>query len=427
MKILFIRPPRSQNGPPGQALGLLDLGACLERDGHHVRILDLIQKPEITIREFIRTEMDGVPDVVGFSCLTVNAAESKKLADEARALGVKTIIAGGIHYSVYPEKALEYADYVFLGEAEISLANAMRDGFPEEKIIPSIHLDNLDDIPEPSDILLKDVYEPLTDGMAMVMTSRGCPFSCSFCLDSKYRSRKIRRYSPARIAQKLHRLNDLFHPRLIFIVDDIFTTDREGVIKCCDEIDRLGKLPPMSFHHHVKFGDVALFKRMRRSGFFSSGVGMESGNDQILKATGKSITTDDIRKSVRELKKARIEVLGFFLLGLPGETKETLRETLNFAKELNVRCSFHFAIPYPGSRLHEQAQELGSLTTDNFAFYSIESPIFIPEGTTEEELLAMMEEARKVERCLRKRQQRKIAFYRFINPLVRLYKKLRGR
>lgn len=218
---------------------------------------------------------------------------------------------------------------------------------PDRPFIP-----DLDDLPMPLHHLLPlDKYRmPLMKGpFSFIVTSRGCPAGCKYCIKHVSYQYSVRIHSPERIMQELWLLHDLgIHN--IHMYADLFTVNREQVMELCQRIvDE--KLPlRWTCNSRVDFVDEEMLKIMGQAGCWMISWGIESGNELILKRAAKGADPKKAHRALTWAKQAGIKNWGYFIIGLPGETEETIRETIAFSKTLPLELAlFHIAAPYPGT------------------------------------------------------------------------------
>lgn len=210
----------------------------------------------------------------------------------------------------------------------------------------------LDELPLPLHHLLPlDRYRmPLMKGpFSFIVTSRGCPAGCKYCIKHVSYQYSVRLHSPERIMKELWQLHDLgIHN--IHMYADLFTVNREQVIGLCEQIIE-EKLPlKWTCNSRVDFVDEEMLALMGKAGCWLISWGIESGNEQILKRAAKGADPKKARRALAWARQAGIRNWGYFIIGLPGETKETIRETIDFSKSLPLDIAlFHIAAPYPGT------------------------------------------------------------------------------
>jgi anaerobic magnesium-protoporphyrin IX monomethyl ester cyclase len=256
---------------------------------------------------------------------------------------------------------------------------------------PRPFCDNLDSFPFPARHLLPmSKYHyfgarkyPITN----IITSRGCPYNCSYC-NKNIAGHKFRPRSVENIMAEIDYLVKEMGIREIHISDDTFTLDRARVHRLCKEI--ASRKYDLAFYPHngvrVDTVDIDLLKDMKDAGFYSMVFGVESGNQQILNNIHKCITLDQVRTAYRLSKKLGFETWGFFIIGLNGETRKTALDTIRFAKELDPDVAkFQILVPYPGTQDYERlkGRMLVSKWSD-YLFYGGSS--FEPENMSTEEL-----------------------------------------
>jgi anaerobic magnesium-protoporphyrin IX monomethyl ester cyclase len=211
---------------------------------------------------------------------------------------------------------------------------------------------DLDTLPLPLHHLLPlDKYRmPLMKGpFSFIVTSRGCPAGCKYCIKHVSYQYTVRLHSPERIMKELWQLHDLgIHN--IHMYADLFTVNREQVIGLCQRIIE-EKLPiRWTCNSRVDYVDEEMLQWMGRAGCWMISWGIESGNEQILKRAAKGADPKKAKRALGWAKRAGIKNWGYFIIGLPGETVETIRETIDLAKSLPLDIAlFHIAAPYPGT------------------------------------------------------------------------------
>lgn len=211
---------------------------------------------------------------------------------------------------------------------------------------------NLDELPLPLHHLLPlDKYRmPMMKGpFSFIVTSRGCPAGCKYCIKHVSYQYSVRVHSPERIMKELWQLHDLgIHN--IHMYADLFTVNREQVMGLCKRIIE-EKLPiKWTCNSRVDYVDEEMLKMMGQAGCWLISWGLESGNKQILKKARKGADPKKAKRALTWAKKAGIKNWGYFIIGLPGETVETIRETIAFSKSLPLDIAlFHIAAPYPGT------------------------------------------------------------------------------
>jgi anaerobic magnesium-protoporphyrin IX monomethyl ester cyclase len=382
-------------------LGLGYLAAYLKREQHEVYIYE----PEIYNagqKEIIDYLTEKKVDIVGLSCATANFYGAVRIAELVKDKLNIPVILGGVHASSLPtETLINYLcfDFVIIGEGEETMEELLRfmaAGRTDFQMIrglcfkkdgqvictePRPYIENLDFLPYPARELVNlDNYRPqvhLDRGKrsATMITSRGCPGRCVFCASFKTLGYRFRAHSAEYVLGEIDHLINHYGIKHIIFVDDTFTIDRQRVIDICRGVkERNYKIDWYCFAR-VNTVDEELLKIMKEAGCFSLLFGIESGNQQILNNIHKGITLDQARRASAMANKLGFKVVSSFIFGNPGETKETIMQTINFAKELNPTiASFNRLIPYPGTDVYEKFYK--EIYADGNANWSY----FIPKG-----------------------------------------------
>ena len=221
---------------------------------------------------------------------------------------------------------------------------------------------DLDDLPLPRHELLPlHAYRaPLVRGKyAFVVTSRGCPAGCRFCIKHVSYGNCVRLRSPENIMAELRELLRLGMHSIHFYAD-LFTASREQVMDLCRLIQEEGLKIRWTCNSRVDFVDEELLRSMAQAGCWMISWGIESGNEAILKRVGKGINKEKAERALHWARSAGIKNWGYFIIGLPGETEETIRETIDFAKRLPLYLVlFHIAAPHPGTPFFFEVVEKG--------------------------------------------------------------------
>lgn len=392
MKILLIAPNSRRDSciselplvtPP---LNLMYLAEVINREGCYARILDAyvlnISNLDITgsVNKFR-------PDAILIPLYSKDLLIVYNLTFELKKQNPNIIIIlGGHHASNMPDAVLtefSQVDYILRGEAEQSIVNLLRlinkggkdlskiRGLSYRKGRKHVHnkdqspIANLDDIPIPSRDLIvrKKYYSKLSkeNPLGMIITSRGCPFSCSFCskIYNSYRAR-----SPENIVTELQEiLND--GAKSIEIYDDSFTLNK----KRCFKIINLIKKEKMDFECRVRTRadcvDVELLRKLKSINCTTISYGVESGNQNVLALNNKKLKTNQIKKAFSITHKMKINTLGFFLIGFPQDTPRTIEDTIDFAKKLNPKyATFTVIRPFPGTKIYMEAKKNCTLMGD---------------------------------------------------------------
>ena len=337
-------------------------------------------------------------DYVGISTITATSTEAYRIAGYLRSRG-QTVILGGIHPHFMPDEALEHADYVLRGEAELTivpLLHALDQGLPLDQIPgisfrkggKAVHNPCAEAPPEMEQLPLPDFS--LFKGQRPfrtipVMTSRGCPYNCNFCSVTPMFGRRYRFRSTSSILEELA----LYRGRSVFFCDDNFTAHKARSKELFREmIDRRIGLKSWGAQMRVEASqDPELLELMRRSGGDMAFVGLESINPETLVALNKQQTVQDVSDCVRCFHECGIRVHGMFIFGSEADTVQTIRDTVDFALEARID-SLQFAIltPLPGTPLFQKLESQGRLLTRQWELYDGHHVVFEPAQLSPEEL-----------------------------------------
>jgi radical SAM superfamily enzyme YgiQ (UPF0313 family) len=188
------------------------------------------------------------------------------------------------------------------------------------------------------------------------MTGRGCPYDCIFCASKVTWGKKVRLRSAGNVVSEIEELINKFKINEFMFYDDTFTINRARAAEICDMILLKGLKIRFYAQSRADTIDLELAKKMKKAGCIGVAIGVESGNEKILKEIGKCETKDQFRKAARVFKDADMPCVSSYVIGLPGDTRETIQETIDFANELDTdQAKFMIATPYPGTKLYEIA------------------------------------------------------------------------
>jgi len=392
MRILLLKPINDRYFVVQPPLGLGYLAAVIIRAGHQVNIVDS-GRERLSWDTFIALVKQERYDLIGIQMFSYEILAVKRHIDIIKRYAPESmVIVGGPHISGDPRGTMDYLDQMdfgFAGEAEIGLEHFLRmekkDYFDPARLAeipnlvwrnegqvvvnPRAPVQDPDDIDLPAWHLINPRnYPAATHGIffryapvAPIITSRGCPFPCTFCAARALTGRVIRYRSVADVIREIILLHDRYGVKEFHIEDDNFTWRREYVTDFCREIIKLELDLAFSLPNGIRLDslDREVLSLMEEAGFYSLAVGIESGSDRILGLMKKGLTREMIREKIRLIKKCtNIRVSGFFLIGYPGETAEEIRTTISFSRELPLDlASFLITMPLPGSPLWDNYGE----------------------------------------------------------------------
>ncbi len=392
MRVLLINPYYPISETPCPPLGLAFLAAALEKAGAEVKILDFVVYPYS--REKLKRVLDRFsPDMAGITSVTMSFDRAAGIASDLKKINPDILtILGGPHVSfcaIKTMKSFPEIDFVVIGEGEKTLVELAKEADDARKwnrvkgmvyrnkteLVPTAKrapIADMDSLPMPSRHLFPlGRYRAL--GMPLSMTtSRGCPFKCIFCVGRKMVGSRVRYRSPEKVVDELEYLGHLdFHQ--INIADDLFTADRQHCINICNEIIHRGLNIEWTSFARVDTVSADVLNKMKTAGCTSISFGVESANPGILKTIKKGITTGQVISAVNMCNDAGILPQASFIIGLPGETPETLQETMDFGrrlKEKGAAYGFHILAPFPGTAVRENIQKFDlEILTDDWQQY----------------------------------------------------------
>lgn len=409
---------------PVAPLGIAYLAAVLERERIPVKVIDQFAEG-ISSEELARRIMGLQADVVAFSVLTPNINSVSATVAELNRIGGKhrpAVVAGNIHPTIFYREMLQdkVADYVVLGEGELTFLElvkaldaadtdqlasipglAYRDG--EEILVNkrAEQIRNLDDLPFPAWHLfdLKHYKAPPTLALGKLILPtilrRGCPFSCTFCAQNVNYTKVVGR-SYDNLLDEIEYNIERFGINYFGLQDANFPMNETDALRFADALMSRG------LHHKVRWLTEARvdqvnqrsLKALREAGCYLIQYGYESGDQGVLDSIKKGFTLDQARQATAYTHEAGIFIYGLFVIGLPGETPETIESTIRFAIELSPETAkFNRFTPYPGSELYELLMTDCDFDFEKLtpwaAFDESEGLPFVPEGMTAEQLVRL--------------------------------------
>ena len=389
MKLLLLSPcPHINNMSSTQypPLGLLYIGGIVKNLVDDILILDA-NVLQLSIEETVDRIKDFNPDILGISINVATAKSAKSIVTIIKDYlpNVKTI-AGGPHPTISPQEWLKYFDIVIAGEGEEAFANIIKHFkntddvsvdfkgvcLPNGVVTRACH-PNIDSLPFPAyDCLVPELQyyskkaRVVKSYMAPILTSRGCSYLCSFC-DKSVHGAKFRPRSAESVIAEIKWLYEKYGVRQIDILDDNFTFDKERAHKILDGIIKLGKIK-INCQNGIRADriDNELALKMKKAGVFRVGVGIESGNSNILHHLNKKLNLDDVTAAIKILRKQRITTQGYFIIGLPFEKASDIEDTINYAIKINPTfANFAHYFPIIGTPIYEELKKNDGLLFDD--------------------------------------------------------------
>jgi radical SAM superfamily enzyme YgiQ (UPF0313 family) len=415
-------------------LGLAYIVAVLKKNNIEVELID-DYVTDLGIRGIIERVKEKNPDIVGISCLTPSAMEVYNVAKKIKAIkpDIK-IVLGNVHASYFAEIILKgkIADIIVHYEGEytfLELAKAIKENKDIDNIQGISFLRDSEVVHNPSRSLIMDLDElpfpawhqfPIkfyrfpsfvtSDKSALpVLASRGCPSRCIHCSAVKTMGKRYRERLSCKVVDEIEHLIENFGLKQFVFLDATFALHKKHGLEICDEIisRKINNKITWACETRPDVVDRELLKRMYDAGCRRICYGFESGNQSLLNTLKKGFTLKDSRDAARYTKKIGIKTIGSFIFGTPGETKETIKQTIQFVKELKLDfIKYHILTPFPGTPFYENLITTNKLDAELWkkigSFYpNVEDMIYVPDGLTKKELI---------------RIQRRASLYFYLNP-----------
>ena len=396
----------------------LAYAAAVAREGGH----------DVTLRDCIADETGGgefmsqmealKPDVAVFETSTPSIGNDLEWAGRAKELGTTTVLTGP-HATARPREVLgeKCVDYVITHEYEnplLELLNALESGGKvggikslghREGGRPEVNADaplaDVNAMPYPlrEQLPMRRYIDPFCKHApnAQMWSSRGCPYQCIYCLEPWvfYGARSYRARNPESVVDEMQHLAEKYGAREVYFDDSSFSVDQDRVLRICGEIEERGLDVCWSCMADAKLREDTL-EAMKKAGCVAIKFGVESASPEILRNINKHVNLDDVRRVVKLCKGMGIETHATYMFGLPGETKETMRETMKFAFSLGTdTAQFSVAIPYPGTKFHDMAEREGWLKADGWSDYAGQKTVLEYPNLSGEEISGMMHLCRR--------------------------------
>jgi len=401
VKIALVIPPSLGLGQiwcPNLPLGLAYLAAALEKGGYELTVFDC---PALGIdpKELGAKLASFEPDVVGITSITPTIKATLLAAHIAKEVCPNAVVVlGGPHATFMDSQVLsEYpdVDIVVRGEGEETLLELLSHLFDSGdlqtvsgisfrkngQIIRTPNrpfIQNLDELPRPAyQYFPLKKYQFFGKLILPIMTSRGCPYQCSYCVSSRMAGKMFRARSPKNVVDELEWLRDVHGAGVFSFYDDAFTYDKKRAIEICQEIKNRNIGLPWDCQTRVDQISREVLVKMREANCQLVSFGAESGCQKILDAVKKKTTIELNEKAVKLAKEVGLSVAMSVIIGFPGETKETLQQTFDFIRRTEPDYVYLcVATPYPGTDLHSLLEELGWKMSSDWSQYDLQTPVF---------------------------------------------------
>ena len=365
-------------------VSLPSTAGLLRAEGHQVRILDASTQ-RVAPRDLPREVRRFDPELVVATVSTPTYESDLTVIEDLAGWTKAYRAAMGVHVTATPAETLAESRLhaVVRGEPEwtvADLAAALSSGRDlatvrglsfrraDGEIVHNADRGfegDIDELPPPARDLVReeDYFLPIVSRpYTLVVPSRGCPHHCTYCTAPAYYGKRLRQRTPARVVDEIEEIAKRGVVKDFTMWSDTFTLDRRFVLDMCRELQTRHLGIRWMCNSRVDSIDAEMAAAMKASGCIGISFGIESGVQQILDNVRKGTTVEQGRIAVRTVKSAGIQTLGHFILGLPGETPETIRQTIAYAKDVDPDwAQFYCATPLPGTAFMEQAKEAGHL------------------------------------------------------------------
>jgi anaerobic magnesium-protoporphyrin IX monomethyl ester cyclase len=419
MKVLMINPPYNASkykfiGLVAPPLGIAYIAAMLERNGVTVKILDA---PALEIgHDAVKNEIQSChPDIVAVTSVTPSIGSALKTAKISKEANPDAItVLGGYHPTFTYEEVLknDFVDVVVCGEGEqtmVELVDAIDKGknlreingiaVKDYKTTPRAIIKDLDSIPFPARHLLPmDEYKilnmKLTTGT--IVSGRGCPYKCSFCASSAMHGHKLRLRSAENVVDEMEHLVADHNIEMVAFMDDTFTINKSRVYDICETMNDRGLDNYWGCTARVDTISEDLLKTMKDAGCITIFLGVESADQQLLNQVNKKTNINRIKKTFELTKKYDMRTIASVVLGMPGDTKRSVKSTIKFVKNLDPSYAvFSLATPYPGTDFYIKAASENLIKINDWSKYTLLSPVLETVDLSLEELKKLQKKAFK--------------------------------
>ncbi len=374
MKVLFIYP--NQTGQIAPQLGIGYLSSILKNAGHETALFDttyMLYEPFESIRLKLFSKIDKFhPDLIAFSCRSLEFQFAKSLAEAIKKKYSCKIIFGGIHATIQPDEVLasDAIDYICVGEGEKAMLQLVNNLNSDKKINniwtrerrtplnPLIQ--NLDSLPFPD----RDLFKIPDEKDNLVMGSRGCPYNCSYCFNCAlkriYKGEKYVRFRKVdKILDEVRELVSKRKLKYIFFCDDVFTFDKKRLLEFCEKYSAEFKIP---FSCNVRAEDIdeEIAAALKKANCIEAKIGIETGNEKLRRdILKKFISNDQIKRAFRICREAGVNTYATNMIGLPFETEDTIKQTFDLIRDVKTNFQVSILCPFKGTDIYETYEKNG--------------------------------------------------------------------
>jgi len=370
--ILFVYP--NQTGQVTNQIGIGYLSSVLKNAGHKTSLFDttyLLYEPFSKIKEKLFVKInDFQPDLIAFSCRSLEFPLAKKMAEAIKTKYKCKIIFGGIHPTIQPDKVLECKaiDYICVGEGEKAILELVNNLGSKKKINniwtkarktplnPLIQ--DLDFLPFPD----REIFNIPDEKNNLVLTSRGCPYNCSYCynhaLKKIYKGQKHVRFREIdEVIREVKELIKNYKIEYIYFCDDLFTSNKKRILEFCEKYTLKF---PFVCNGRIENMDKEVATALKKANCIEVRIGIESGNEKLrTNILRRYYSNKQIRKAFKVCKDVGLKTYSFNMIGLPFETKETILETFNLIRETSDNFQVSILYPFEGTDIYHTYEENG--------------------------------------------------------------------
>ena len=360
VQVVLVNPANDIESASAEPLGIEYIAAYLRSNGVATAIVD-----EILEKHPLKKIADLGPRIVGITAATPVVNRAYEIADQCRAMGMKTVI-GGVHAAIFPQEAIKHCDIVVTGDGEEAMLSIAR-GTIKEGIIDSGAIKDIENLPLPArDLVDIEYYFDLVGNRwffgegkrtAIIISSRGCPYRCTFC-HNFHRKYPVRYNSAEKVIEETKLIMSKYGIQSIFFIDDDFIGNKRRFLEIADLFEKERIKIRWACNSRTNHITEEIIERAHAIGCTHISFGIESGSQQVLDALNKRTTVEQNSAAIRICKKYGIKVMGSMMIGNPGETDEDLQRTEKFIKENPIDfVGLCFTTPFPGTGLWDYCIE----------------------------------------------------------------------
>ena len=372
-------------------LGLLYLSSMFKEYGFETKLYDLDFVDENAL---VKQASHEQPEIVAITSTTPSYYSIVHVIKRLREILKNSLFAvGGPHATLVPEDFIGIADVIVKGEGERVISELVKmsrkQRFKNTIVLNGETVENLDEIPYPDRSILDRRY--YSENLGSMFTSRGCPYNCLFCATRFIMGRKFRARSVGNVIGEWIELKEKYKAPKIRILDDVFTFNRQRAVEICKQVKEYG-LGEWSLPNGVRVDnvDAELLELMADSGCTTVWYGVESGSQKVINILRKGIKLEQVEKVVECSKDVGLSIGLFFMVGAPGETLETIYETLKLIEKLDPDyVHFSIATPYPGTDFWKWVEENGRFLTHDYSKFEREFIFETPDYPLKDRIKAI--------------------------------------